>query len=396
MRVAQQQSTPPLEGVRVVDFGHLVAGPMAAHLLGELGATVVKVQPLAGDPMKALRNPYAAVNRGKLSLAIDLKAPAAAEVLNRLVVWADVVVHNFRPRVAERLGFGREQIRRIDPTVVLLESTAYGFDGPSAGRPGVDPIFWAVGGQAWRGGGSDGSPVCNTRLGPIDCGTGTLGAFGALAALYRSRRTGEGGAVSVSLLDTSLFLMSEVTQDLNGSPVGDLTVDRHRTGFHPAEALYELADGWVAIVATTEPARQALALAIGLPALVGRLSQQWTDADHDAIRAAVRGMTREQLDMSIAGSDVIVVACSPDAKQRILDSETLVDAGLVVRSPASPGDTYVGFPVRFERSRLVGADRTKVPETGEHTDDVLRILGFTVDEIEVLCETGVVAGTKTG
>lgn len=380
----------PLEGVRVVDFGHWVAGPYATQVLSQLGATVVKVEPLTGDAMShSLPAAYAVANRGKQSLAIDLKAPGARDVLSRLIAWSDVVAHNYRPGVAERLGFGREQIREIDPSVIVLESTAYGLDGPSVARPGFDPIFWAISGHAFRGGGSSGPPVCNTRLGPIDGGTGMLGAFAALTALYRSRRTGVGGSVAVSLLDTSLFLLSEVVRDASGTFVGAAAVDRERTGPHPAEALYELADGWVAVLAVSEAARRQLAVALGLTAVADRPRHEWTADDQDAIRDRLRPMTRERLDRAFVGADVWVIPCSLDAKNNILTSGSLLDAGIVVRSESDPRSTYVGFPVEFDRSQLT-TGKTDVPELGEHTDDVLHLLGFSDHEIAGMHDANVV------
>ena len=390
-------SSPPLAGVHVVDFGHWVAGPFAAHVLGELGATVVKVDSFAGDPLnRSLPGPYAVVNRGKLSLAIDLKAPGAREVVKRLVRWSDVVTYNFRPGVADRLGISREQVNDIDPSVVVVETTAYGLDGPAVERPGFDPVFSAVAGLAWCARGSAaGPPSSNTRLGPIDCGTGMLGAFAAVTALYRSRRSGVGGSTAVSLLDASQFLMGEVERDSTGAVTGAALPDGERTGSHPAEALYQLKDGWVALVATDEDARRSMVRSLGLPALASRPSAAWTAEDRAAIEEVLRRTTHDELTTQLAGIRASVVPCATDGKQRVLSSARLVDAGLVARSAEPAAGTFVGFPVEFERSRVASSSRMHVPQLGEHTDRVLRVIGFDDDEIAALHESNVLVDNSS-
>lgn len=383
----------PLDGVHVVDFGHWVAGPLAAEILANLGASVIKVEQFRGDPLgRSLPGPYGVVNRGKYSLAANLKAPGAHEVVRRLVMWSDVVTSNYRPGVADRLGFGTDRLAAIDPSVVVLESTAYGNGGPSADRPGFDPIFLAKSGHAHRAGGSDGPPVCATRLGAIDSGTGMLGAFAAATGLYRSRRTGTGGFVGVSLLDASLFLMGEVERDSTGAVVGPATLDRDRTGVHPAEALYQLQDCWAAIVATSETARRSLVCALGLSAMASQPSRCWGQSEHDAISAVLCQLPLNEVEHRLAGSDVSVVPCATDAKARTLSNAALIDAGLVVPAEEPASGCFTGFPVTFEHTQTLGPEAAHVPRLGEHTDTALHMIGFTQAEIIGLRAANVVTG----
>lgn len=386
----------PLDGVHVVDFGHWVAGPFAAEILADLGATVIKVEPFGGDPLsRSLPGPYGVANRGKLSLAANLKAPGAQEVVRRLVLWSDVVTSNYRPGVAERLGFSPDQVKDIDPSVAVLETTAYGTDGPSSNRPGFDPIFLALSGAAYLAGGSEGPPVCGTRLGPVDSGTGMLGAFAALTALYRSRRTGVGGSVAVSLLNTSLFMMGEIERKPDGSLVGAATLDRDRTGSHPAQALYQLEDGWVAIVATQESAICSFASALGLNTLASRPPKSWGQAEHDAITAVLRDLSRRELECRLAGIEVSVVPCASDSKTRTLSNPHLIDAGLIAPANDTGSAAFVGFPVHFTPTREAAPYRTHVPTPGEHTDIALQKVGFTDEEITALNEVGIVRRNST-
>lgn len=360
----------PLAGVRVVDFGHWVAGPYATHVLCELGATVVKVEAPWGEPMgRSLSGPYATVNRKKLSLALDVSASTAADVIRRLILWSDIVVHNFRPGVAERLGFGRAAVARIDPTVCVLEISAYGSSGTSARQPGFDPIFGASAGHAWRSGGPQGPPLCSTRLGTIDCGTGMLGAFAAVTALYGSKSGGRGVAAGLSLLDASVFLMGEIERSPTGALTGPITVDRDRTGSHPTEALYRLRDGWVALIASDDGSRRELVTALGLGDLTSDPPSRWGERHRDAISEALRTLTRDELVATIDGISVSVVRCAQQ-----------------------PAPNVAEVPIRFDPP-FSSASSPSAPRLGAQTTSVLRMIGLSDAEIEHLLDTKVAVCT---
>src|SRR5439155_10772817 len=131
----------PLAGVRVLDFGHFLAGPYAPQLLADLGADVIKVERLEGDPMRPVDFSFLGCQRNKRALAIQMKDAAARPAIEKLLATADIVHHNMRPGAAERLGIDYEAARRLAPEVIYCHTPAFGTEGPMAGRPGLDQIF---------------------------------------------------------------------------------------------------------------------------------------------------------------------------------------------------------------------------------------------------------------
>ena len=137
--------TAPLAGIRVVDLTSYIAGSYGGMMLADLGASVVKVEGIEGDPFRELHGFYG-WNRGKRSLAVDLKAPEGRAIVQRLATTADVVMENMRPGVVERLGVDYETLRALNPRLIYLSVTAFGPDGPRSERPGYDPVFQSMGG----------------------------------------------------------------------------------------------------------------------------------------------------------------------------------------------------------------------------------------------------------
>ncbi|RMH11745.1 MAG: CoA transferase, partial [Gemmatimonadetes bacterium] len=205
----------PLAGVRVIDLTQNLAGPYCTQILADLGADVVKVEPPGGDRCRAWGPPFIAgqsplfmaVNRGKRSVVLDLRDPDAAGALRRLVAGADVFCEAFRSGVAERLGFGYEDVRALRPDVIYASVTAYGPDGPLADQPGYDPLMQAYAGLMSVTGEPDGPPL-RAGVSLVDFATGVWTALGVLAALRTREQTGEGTHVVASLLDSALAMAS--------------------------------------------------------------------------------------------------------------------------------------------------------------------------------------------
>ena len=200
-----------LQDVTVLDFSHLLQGPFATQLLGDMGANIVKVErPGQGDLFRTMtfkdrwlggsESPiFLAWNRNKRSLAIDLKAPEAREALYRIAAKSDVVIHNFRPGVMERLGYGYADLKALNPKIIYCSASGYGDDGPYVGRPGQDMLLQGLTGLAAATGRRDGPPV------PVGAGfADQIGAlnivYAILAALYWREKSGEGYEIKVDLL----------------------------------------------------------------------------------------------------------------------------------------------------------------------------------------------------
>lgn len=204
-----------LAGLRVVDLSQNMAGPFCTQILADFGADVLKVEPPDGDPARLWGPPligddsalFLSANRGKRSLAIDLKSPEGKEQLWRLIQEADVFVEAFRTGTIERLGFGRDEVRRRNPNIIYVSVSAYGREGPRADLAGYDPLVQAYSGLVGNTGYADGEPA---RVGASvnDLGTGMWAAMGVFAALRQRDESGSGAVVDASLLDTSLQWMS--------------------------------------------------------------------------------------------------------------------------------------------------------------------------------------------
>jgi crotonobetainyl-CoA:carnitine CoA-transferase CaiB-like acyl-CoA transferase len=224
--------TSPLDGVRVVDLTSYIAGSYAAMMLADLGAEVVKVEALGGDPFRELPG-FFGWNRGKRSIAVDLKALDGRAIVDRLVTTGDVLMENMRPGVADRLGMGWARLGVLNPRLVYCSITAFGSSGPYTDRPGFDPLLQAMSG-AMALQGFDGPPQY-IRVAITDYYAAALGAQAILAALYVRERTGQGQRVETSLLHAALALQSGNVVAYAGKP--PLFRD------NPTYRLYQAGDG---------------------------------------------------------------------------------------------------------------------------------------------------------
>ncbi|WP_424986983.1 CaiB/BaiF CoA transferase family protein [Microbulbifer sp. S227A] len=253
----------PLAGLRVLDFAQFLAGPVAALRLSDLGAEVIKIErPDGGDLCRAMvvndqrleddSLVFHTFNRGKKSVAANLKEPGDLEMVRRLIGTADVMIHNFRPGVMERIGLGYEQVRALNPALVYGAVSGYGTDGPWVGKPGQDLLVQSLSGIAWLNGNAADGPV-PTGFAMLDVATAGNLVQGILACLLRRGRTGAGGLVEVDLLTTAIDLTFEqFTCFLNDNRQ---TPRRHDSGnanpYQPAPyGLYRTADGFLALAMT--------------------------------------------------------------------------------------------------------------------------------------------------
>src|SRR5258706_11999097 len=206
---------PPLDGVKIVDLTSYIAGSYAAMQLADLGAAVIKVEALEGDSFRELPG-FFGWNRGKRSLAVNLKTPEGRQIVHKLAERADVVMENMRPGVPERLGVGYERLSQINPRLIYSSVTAFGSSGPDSDRPGFDPVFQALGGLMTLQG--FGGPPVYLRTAPADYYTAALATQGILSALFARERTGRGQRVETSLLRGALALQAGVAIDYPTKP----------------------------------------------------------------------------------------------------------------------------------------------------------------------------------
>lgn len=235
-----------LSGLRVVELGQVLAGPFAGAIFADLGADVIKVEkPDGGDDARQMGPAFRygdalnfhEFNRGKRSVTLDLKSPSGIEALHRLLETADIMLHNLRPGVAEALGIGPAEVCARHPRLIYCAMSAFGHVGPDRLRPGYEPLLQAFGGLSSITGEPDGPPV---RMGAsvVDQGTGLWTVLGALSLLERRHRTGTGGVVNTSLLETALLWAGQKMSSYVNT--GKLP-ERHASG-HPNFVPYQSFD----------------------------------------------------------------------------------------------------------------------------------------------------------
>lgn len=243
--------TLPLAGIRIADFSHVMAGPYASHLLGLMGAEVIKIEPKGGDGFRnygASRGhggrsaAFIAANANKKSIALDLKDPADVAIARGIVERSDVLLENFRPGVIARLGFGYDAVREWNPQIVFCSVSGYGQDGPYRDWPAIDNIVQATSGMMMLSG-EEGDPPVRVGFPIVDTLTGQTAAMAILAALMRRERGGGGSLIDVAMLDASLaFMTSALTPFLvTGEPM-QRTGNTGYSGL-PTASLYTARDG---------------------------------------------------------------------------------------------------------------------------------------------------------
>ena len=243
---------PVLDGIRIADFSHVMAGPYATHLLQLLGAEVIKVEaPERGDAMRyygsdrrydGMAPAFIAVNAGKKSMLLDLKHPEDLECARQLVARCDVLVENFRPGVMQRLGLGYAEARQLNPGIVYCSVSGYGQSGPRRDWPAIDNIVQATSGMMSLSGDID-APPARVGFPVVDTLTGQTAAFAILSALFRKQRTGEGDYLDVAMFDATVaFMASAVVPYMVTGRALERTGNTGYSG-QPTSALFLTRDG---------------------------------------------------------------------------------------------------------------------------------------------------------
>jgi CoA:oxalate CoA-transferase len=392
----------PLEGIRVADFSHVMAGPFASHLLRLLGAEVIKIEaPERGDAMRHYGNDrrydgmapaFIGVNAGKKSLTLDLKQPLAKEAARRLIARSDVLLENFRPGVMGRFGLDYASVRELQPKIVYCSISGYGQNGPRRDWPAIDNIVQATSGMMTLGGVAGDAPM---RVGfpVVDTLTGQTAAFAILAALYKRERQQVGEYIDVAMFDASLaFMTSAVVPYLVTGRPPERTGNTGYSG-QPTSAVFSTKDDRrVSLGVVKQSQFDTHARALGRTEwlrdprfLTPDLRRQNTLAMQEALQSAFNESTAEELEtrLSAAGvpcgmvRDVTEAISLPQLEERKLTSRLHVK-GLPDREDIDI--VNAGF--------LFGNDppgvRASPPRLGEHSAEILESLGFNAAEIAEL------------
>jgi crotonobetainyl-CoA:carnitine CoA-transferase CaiB-like acyl-CoA transferase len=416
--------TGALEGIKVLDCSQIIAGPLAASLLTEMGANVVKVEALEGEPWrlqaevvsKESRN-FLAQNRGKRGVALDFKNPASHEARDVLLRWADVVISNYRPGAAKALGIDYDSVRALNPSVIYCYNTAFGPEGPDASRRGYDIIAQAMSGLMTSNAVyKDGLPQV-TGFAPADALTGAVMAWSITAALYHRLQTGEGQVINASLLSSSLYLQPaykeivaldeadrrarlEQLTELRAKHTTIEQIDEARRAAMPEiigniyYRAYQTANGYIAIGCLGPAPRLRLQKALGIH-----------DPRYDA------GFDTSLENMRRVG-DALVERCEALFRSKTsAEWLAILDAHDVASGPVRFADELWddpqvlanGYRAEYDHMLLgplrdsgpivsMSATPTRVqrasPALGEHSEEVLREVGLSDDKIATLFDAG--------
>jgi crotonobetainyl-CoA:carnitine CoA-transferase CaiB-like acyl-CoA transferase len=375
---------PPLAGIKVLDVSRVLAGPYATMILGDLGAEVIKVErPGVGDDTREWGPPFVgpegqqestyflSTNRNKRSVTLDLKDADDRELFDRMLVWADVLVENFRPGVMDRLGLTSEFLQRINPELIVLTITGFGSTGPDRNRVAYDQILQAEAGLMSVTGDGPGQPL---RVGvPIaDLTAGLFGIIGVLAALLERARSGRGQRVETSLLAGQIAIhVFQGTRYLVAGEVPEPTGNHHPTV--APYGSFRAADGQIIVAVGNEVTwrrfAELLDIPLDLPPFVGNESRV---AHRDELQALIEQRLghRSVAEWIKVFADHGVPAGEVKSLDRVYGSKQVRDQGLVVEvSHSTLGDISLpGRPLRFEGSPLRPAEPP--PVLGEHSDEV--------------------------
>ncbi len=392
--------THALDGIRIIDFSHVFQGPVGMQLLGDFGADVIKVErPGSGDWSRSwgpyvadVSLPFVCLNRNKRSVTINVKNPTGKQVLLALIQTADVLVHNFRPGVMERLGLGYEDLKELNPRLVYARSSGWGDEGPyvERGRGGHDMMARATGGL-FAPLGPEGLPVPAGIS--VDYPAGMLLTIGILIALQARERTGRGQLVSTDLLSTAVH-----THAWGGANV--LNQDRidasHGVGAseQAIQVSFQTQDGYIEVSAVfSDDALRDISVAMG----IGDLSQDPRFVDPAARPAqadVINGLLQEAFLTKTTDEWILLlepqgVLCAEikTFAQALEDPQVLANEMVVeMEHPRAGTLRLLGTPLRLNDTP--SSLRIVPPDLGQDTEDVIRELGYTADEIAAFREQG--------
>ena len=387
--------TRPFEGVKILDFTQVLAGPYASYQLALLGAEVIKVERREGEDMRrtplskewsdrALAPGWQAVNGNKKSLTLDLSKPDAIAIVKQLAAKADVVMENFRPGVMDKLGIGYAALSAINPKLIYCAVSGFGQTGPERAGAGYDGKIQALSGIMAITGHEETGP---TRAGFAVCDvlTGATAAFGVSSALFQRNQTGKGQLVDVSMLEATLAFLA--------GQVADYTVAGHRQQLsgnqavsrRPTANLFRAGDGYLLLAVNTEKQYRALMAALGREDTLGDPSfADWfaRQENEPALRAIIEQALAKK---SAREWEKILEAAGAPCASLWKVEETIDHPQIVARRAIQEIDTPSGR-LRFAGSGFQlahGGGRldTMAPALGAHTDEVLASLGYDADAI---------------
>ena len=409
----------PLDGIKIVEFTQIIAAPFGGMLLGDMGAEIIKVEPIEGEPWRLHTEflpkeskTFIGLNRGKKSLPLDLQSQEGLEIAQKLVADADVVIINARPDVPKKLGIDYETLSQVNPKLIYCDNTAFGRQGPHGNRPGYDLIIQAMSGLlAADNKVVDGVPQQVTATAVADYTTGVAIAWGVSAALFSRERTGKGQKIDTTLLSTSLLIQGgfmeveehgkqekdELVETLGalrqaGLPYQSLLDQQQifspfNTAFRIYYTTYQTANDVIAIACLSNRLRKKAADAIGV--VDPRFSEGY-DPEDPSIASAIESLSEEMKSIILTKTgeewlsifDAVGVPAGPVRFiQELTNDEQVIANDMVVDVNHSlAGKIRMAGPM-IQMSETPLAVQSASPALGEHTDEIMLNLGYSEGEI---------------
>ncbi|GAA0793672.1 CaiB/BaiF CoA transferase family protein [Marinobacterium sediminicola] len=398
----EQASQPlPLEGVRVLELGSLIAGPYAASILAQFGAEVIKVEPPGtGDPLRRWRKMYKdtslwwySQSRNKKSLTLNLKDPDAQAVIHKLVEECDIVIENFRPGTLEKWNLGWEQLSAINPSLIMIRVSGYGQDGPYASRPGFAAIAESIGGLRYLAGYPDRPPVrAGVSIG--DTLASLYGVIGAMMAMHHLKvNGGKGQYVDVALYEAVFGVMESLIPEY-----GMFGFVRERTGasmpgIAPSSTYRSADDRYIVIAANSDSIFKRLMNAIDRPDLAEDPELAHNDGRarrSDELDEAIEAWTSSRsLEAALKVlEDAAVPSSGINTAADIFEDPHFRARGMITEQPLPDGEQISLPGIVPKLSETPGATRWLGPQLGEHNEEILSALGYDADAIQGLKDKG--------
>jgi crotonobetainyl-CoA:carnitine CoA-transferase CaiB-like acyl-CoA transferase len=405
--MTQEVPFGPLQGVKVLELGHVMAGPVCGMMLADMGAEVIKLEKIAGgDDSRRMVPPrikdesaaFLILNRNKRGIALDLKSPQGIAIVKRLIERTDILIENFRLGTMERLGLGYEDVQKLNPGLVYCSLSGFGRTGPYAARGGFDLVAQGMSGlMSITGNRHDETPV---KVGPpvTDITAGILGAMGALAAYTYRLKTGQGQLVDTSLFEAGLvqsYFHSAIYLATGRSPAPTGSA-------HVMSAPYQAfptADGWITLGAANQANWLRLIEVIEAPELIDdpRFRENADRMDHlDELTEVLQPYFRRRTSADwLSQFEQAGLPAGPIYNiKEVLENEQTRARNMLTEVPHQTlGKTRtLGAPVKF--SRTPGEVRQGAPVLGQHTREILAEIGFSLDEIERMEAEGIVISNQ--
>ena len=400
-----------LDGIRIIDLSHVIAGPTASHYLALQGAQVIKVEnPATGDILRGraadrladgISIGFAAINGGKQSLAIDLKNQRCRDALAALIVSADVFIENFRPGAVARLGFDYAAVKAIKPDIIYASISGFGQEGEWGKRAAYDHVVQSAVGMPMQQG-LEGEDPIKVGFPVIDTATGMIGAQAILAALIRRLRRGEGAYLDISMAQAALQLMWPDAARAGVTGRDALRVGNRGFSGSPGGSTFRCADGWISTAANTARQFRIFCEVIGLPQVPddATLVEPRAMSAGNGFAVAVDGARLQQMfaeaigKLAAADLETRLAARDVPCARMVTLAEFLKRATvggmltLPLRSTAYAHGTLTDFGAGFKADGSDGPALAAAPRLGQHTAAILAEVGFSATEIAALASDG--------